>query len=174
MPVEGGVYQWTKEGLSPFAGYMAGWSLSIYAIFAFSSTGSQLANGRLRVRSGGSWMAASKPFALTLTAIFCLIAYFVNVRGLQVAKWLSGGSSLLWIAMFLVLLYLLIRAWVLAMPLAHGSLSLAWPGFSLLTISILAKMAIGALAGFDNSAVFAEECRKPENDVARSVLIATP
>jgi amino acid transporter len=175
MPVEGGVYQWTKEGLSPFAGYMAGWNISLYAVFAFSSTGSALANGfAWAAGPGGSWMAASRPFALTLTAIFCLIAYSVNVRGLQVGKWLSGGTSLLWIAMFLVLLYLLIKAWVLATPLAHGSLSLAWPGLSLLTISILAKMAIGALAGFDNSAVFAEECRKPENDVARSVLIATP
>ena len=24
IPVEGGVYQWVKQGISPFAGYMAG------------------------------------------------------------------------------------------------------------------------------------------------------
>src|SRR6266853_3298394 len=45
MPVEGGVYQWVKEGLSPFAGYMAGWALTVTSICFFSSIGSQLANG---------------------------------------------------------------------------------------------------------------------------------
>src|SRR5260221_13719100 len=45
MPVEGGVYQWVKEGISPFAGYMAGWSLTVASICAFASVGSMLANG---------------------------------------------------------------------------------------------------------------------------------
>lgn len=175
MPVEGGVYQWTKRGLSPFAGYMAGWSIAVYAVFAFAPIGSALANGfAWAAGSGGNWMGSSKLFALTLTALFCLTAYFVNVRGLRIAKWLSNTGSLLWITTVLILFFLLIQAWFKAMPFARGSLSLAWPSLSLLTISVLAKMAIGALSGFDNSAIFAEECRKPENDVARSVLIAAP
>src|SRR6202522_1775411 len=32
MPVEGGAYQWVRAGISPFAGYMAGWSLTILAV----------------------------------------------------------------------------------------------------------------------------------------------
>ncbi len=175
MPVEGGSYQWVKQGLSPFAGYMAGWSLTVYAISAFAPTGSMLANGFAWVAGPrGAWMAASKPFALILTLGFCLLAYFVNLRGLHLAKWLSGVSSVLWFATSLVLLYLLIKAWIIAAPLAHASFSFAWPSFSVLTVIVLAKMSIGALGGFDTSAVFAEECRKPENDVARSVLIAAP
>ena len=30
IPLEGGMYQWLKEGFSPFAGYMAGWNYSIF------------------------------------------------------------------------------------------------------------------------------------------------
>jgi amino acid transporter len=41
-------------------------------------------------------------------------------------------------------------------------------------MSVFAKMAISALSGFDSAGIFAEECRKPENDVGRSVLIAAP
>ncbi|MGP0072297.1 MAG: APC family permease, partial [Bryobacteraceae bacterium] len=138
-------------------------------------TGSALANGfAWAAGPAGSWMATSKPVALALTAAFCVVAYVVNVRGLHFAKWLTNGTSLLWIATFLIVLYLLIKAWTSALPLAHASLSLAWPSFSLLGVSVLSKMAIGALSGFEGSAVFAEECRKPENDVARSVLIAAP
>ena len=175
IPIEGGVYQWVKEGLSPFAGYMAGWSLTVTAVCFFASVGSMLANG-FAYAGGvpGSWMAASKPFALTLTALACLITFAMNVRGLHAAKWLSGVGSLLMITTFRMLLYLLMRAWATGTPSSRGSLSLVWPGFSILTLNVFTKMALGALSGFDNSAVFSEECRKPENDVARPVLIAAP
>jgi amino acid transporter len=45
IPVEGDVYQWVKEGISPFAGYIAAWNFSIYSVTAFAVTGSLLANG---------------------------------------------------------------------------------------------------------------------------------
>jgi amino acid transporter len=175
MPIEGGAYQWVKEGISPFAGYMAAWNLTIYTIAAFATIGSFLANGfAYAAGPKGAWMLTSRPFALTLTAVSCLIAYLFNVRGLHLAKWWSNAGSLLTIGMFLALLCLLIKAWVTSAPFARASFSLAWPGFSILTLSVFAKVAVGALSGFDSSAVFSQECRKPENDVARSVLIAAP
>ncbi len=175
IPVEGGSYQWIKEGYSRFAAYMAAWSMTVYAMFSSASNGPTLANGFAWVAGPrGAWMATSKPFALALTLGFCLLAYFVNVRGLHLAKWLSNFSSALWFGIALTLLFLLAKAWIVAAPLARASFSFAWPSFSLLTVIVLAKMAIGALSGFDSSAVFAEECRKPENDVAQSVLIAAP
>jgi glutamate:GABA antiporter len=175
IPVEGGSYQWIKEGYSAFAAYMAAWSLTVFSVFYAASNGPALANGFAWVAGPrGAWMATSKPFALALALGFCLLAYFVNVRGLHFAKWLSNSSSLLWFGIGLVLFFLVAKAWIVAAPLAHASFSFAWPGFSLLTVIVLAKISIGALGGFDCSAVFAEECRKPENDVARSVLIAAP
>ncbi len=175
IPVEGGIYQWVKAGISPFAGYMAGWNLTIYAVTAFAVIGSFLANGFAYAAGAmGPWMSSSKPFALLLTTIACVIAYIFNVRGLQLAKWWSNLGALLTIATFALMLGVLVRAWIAAMPSAHAAFSLAWPGFSIVTLSIFAKMAIGALAGFDSCGVFAEECRKPENDVARSVMIAAP
>lgn len=175
MPVEGGAYEWVKQGLSPFAGFMAGWNLTIYVISSFAIVGSFLANGfAYAIGPKGAWMLTNTPFALTLTAVACLIAYVFNVRGLQLAKWWSNASALLTIAMFVVLLCVLVKAWATAAPLVRSSFSLAWPGFSILTLSVFAKMSVGALSGFDSSAVFSEECRKPENDVARSILIAAP
>ncbi len=175
MPVEGGAYQWVKLGISPFAGFMAAWCLTVYMISAFAVIGSMLANGFAYASGpGGAWMAGSKVFALTLTAVGGLITYAMNVRGLHVAKWLSGAGSLLSIATFMVLLFLLAKAFATSLPSARGAFSFAWPGFSVLTLNVLAKMAIGALGGFDSCAIFSEECRRPENDVARSVLIAAP
>ena len=175
MPVEGGAYQWVKTGLSPFAGYMAGWSLTIYAVTAFASIGSTLANGIAYTSGPGSaWMADSKPFALTLALLAVLIAYVLNIRGLHIAKWLSSAGSVLTVGTFLVMVYLLIRAWAAALPSARGAFAPTWPVFSMATLNVFTKMALGGLSGFDQSAVFSEECRKPENDVSRSVFIAAP
>lgn len=175
MPVEGGVYQWVKEGLSPFAGYMAGWNLTVFCITAFAVVGPILANGF--AYAGGpkaSWMLTSRALALALTASACLIALAFNVRGLQIAKWWSNTGATITIATFVVMMCLLVKAWMANLPSAHSSFSLAWPSFSVFTLAVFVKMSIGALSGFDSSGVFAEECRKPENDVARSVLIAAP
>src|SRR5206468_1723416 len=111
IPVEGGVYQWAKAGLSPFAGYMAGWNQTIYAVSAFAVAGSIFANGfAYAIGTRGSWMLTSKPFALTLSVLACLVAFVFNVRGLQLAKWWSNVGALLTVATFLALLYLLLKA----------------------------------------------------------------
>jgi amino acid transporter len=175
MPAEGGVYQWLKEGLSPFAGYIAGWSLAVLIVCFYAAAGSTFASGiAYAAGPGGQWMADSKLFALALTALACLFAFAINVYGLNVARWLSGTGSVLMIAIFVAMLYLLAKAWTTGIASAHRSLSFAWPGFSLLTLNVFTKMALGALSGFDQCAVFSEECRKPGNDVARSVLVAAP
>ena len=175
MPLEGGVYQWVKAGISPFAGFMAAWNVTLYAISAFAVTGSFFANGfAYAAGPGGAWMSASTPLTLTLTAIACLITFFFNARGLQLAKWWSDSGAVLTVATFCALLFLLVRAWVIGLPGARSSFSLALPAFSIVTLNVFTKMSLSALSGFDSSAVFSEECKKPENDVARSVLIAAP
>ncbi len=175
MPVEGGVYQWVKEGISPFAGYMAAWNFCIYGISTFAAVGELLANNiAYGAGKSGSWMLNSRPVALGITVLACLIAFLFNVRGLHLAKWWSNIGSLLTVATFLVLALLLVRALSAGLPSVRASLSLAWPAASIVTLNVFTKMAIAALSGFDGASIFSEECRKPENDVARSVVIAAP
>ncbi len=174
IPAEGGVYQWVRQGISPFAGYMAGWGLAVFSVSFFASAGSTLASGFAYAGGTGvAWMATSKPFALALTALGCLLAFLVNVRGLHLSKWMSAAGSILNILVFCMMLYLLIRAWIAA-PSRHAGLSFAWPALSLVTLNVFTKMALSALSGFDQCAVFSEECRSPEKDVARSVAVAAP
>ncbi len=175
IPVEGGVYQWVKEGISPFAGYMAAWSLVIYIIGFFSSTSLQVTNGL--AYSGGpgaAWIATSKPAALLVTVAVCVLAGVVNVYGLHLAKWFSGFAGILTVVTFLFLFFLLGRAVLGPHAVARQSFSFALPAASMLTLNVFTKMALFSLSGFDQCSVFAEECRKPKNDVARSVLLAAP
>jgi len=92
IPIEGGVYQWVKQGISPFAGYMAGWTFSLYIICWNASFGSQVASGIAYVGgSSGAWMGTSKVFALSLTLVLCLLVFVLNVRGLHLTIWISGA-----------------------------------------------------------------------------------
>src|SRR5580698_995655 len=157
MPVEGAVYQWVKEGISPFAGYMAAWNFSIYGVATFAAVGSLLANNTAYAAGkNGSWMLSSRPLALGITVLCCLIAFLFNVRGLHLAKWWSNIGSLLTVATFLVLALLLARALAAGLPSVRGSLSLAWPAASIVTLNVFTKMAIAALGGFDGAAIFSE------------------
>ena len=175
IPVEGGVYQWVKQGISPFAGFMAGWSFSLYIVCWYASFGSQVASGIAYMGgSNSAWMGTNRVFSLTLTALICLLVCALNVRGLHVTKWVSGTGSLLSVGVFIVMVYLLVRLWANSKRLPDIAFSLAWPGFSLLTLNVFTKMALFALSGFDQCSIFSEECRKPKNDVARSVFIAVP
>lgn len=160
---------------SPFAGYLAGWNLTIYALFAFATVGSVIAASFAYAAGPGvAWVGTSKWFAIAMMGIACLISYVFNVRGLRVTTFWSNAGTVTSVLCILVLLFLLVKAWLAGAPLAHQSFSLALPAFSLLTLNVFTKMSIGALSGFDSSAIFAEECRKPQNDVAKSVMTAAP
>jgi amino acid transporter len=114
------------------------------------------------------------PLYYLLVCFVCLVAFFLNVRGLHVTKWLSGAGSLLVIVVFLIMVYLLLRPSTKPESLPEVAFSLAWPGFSLLSVNVFTKMSLFALSGLDQCSIFSEECRKPKNDVARSVFIAAP
>jgi len=175
IPVEGGTYQWVKVGISPFAGYLAAWNTSFYTIAIFGTVGPSLINSLAYVAgSGGAWMMSSTRMILA-AGVLCLLAVFaVNVRGLHLGKWITGSGSILTLLLSFLLLYLLVRRWASGTPPAHAPFSLAMPAFSILTLNVFTKMSIGALSGFDNAGVFAGECRAPNRDLPRSVLLSAP
>ncbi len=74
IPLEGGAYQWVKAGITPFAGFMAGWSVTIAVVALYAALGSTMANSAAYVAGPhGAWMAASNPLALGITAVVCLL-----------------------------------------------------------------------------------------------------
>lgn len=40
-PFEGGVYQWTKHALGPFAGFISAWNFGAWALLAVANLGIQ-------------------------------------------------------------------------------------------------------------------------------------
>jgi amino acid transporter len=175
IPLEGGMYQWLKEGFSPFAGYIAGWNYSIFFILLFANDGAALANSlAYAFGPSWSWMISSKALMIALNVLVWSLVLGANLRGLHLVKWLSGAGSLLLLAMGGTTIWLLVHKWISGTPAVHPPFSLASPGLSLLSLAVFSKMAINALSGFEGSSIIAGECWAPERNVARSVWIAAP
>jgi glutamate:GABA antiporter len=175
IPLEGGMYQWLKEGFSPFAGYRAGWNYSIFFTLLFANDGATLANSlAYAFGPSWSWMISSNALMVALNVVVWSWVFWANLRGLHLVKWLSGAGSLLLLALGGATIWLLMHKWILGTPATHPPFSLASPALSLLSLAVFSKMTINALSGFEGSSIIAGECWAPERNIARSVWIAAP
>ena len=111
---------------------------------------------------------------MTTCAVLICGLVFVARLGLGVGKWITNTGSALTV---------LTIATLIAMPFVHvwrgtlasyRPLTLAVPPVSIFSLSVFSKMTFGALCGFEFVAIFAGECRDPERNLPRSVLISAP
>ena len=175
LPLEGGIYQWAKLGISPFAGFQAAWNYSFFLILFYAASGSVVANSLSYVFGpGAAWMTGSKPLILAMSVAFFALVLVVNVRGLHLARWVTGAGGALVIGLYGLIIGLLVVRLVRGERMAQPALALAWPAASLMTVNLFSKMAFNALSGFEQVAIFAGECHTPERNIARSVWIAGP
>jgi amino acid transporter len=175
IPVEGGHYQWIKQGISPFAGYIAVWNTSIYTIVVFGAVGPILVNSYVYIAGHGSeWMMTNTAINVAASVLCLLGVLWVNVRGLHMGKWITGGGSVLTIACAAIAVYLLIRHYSSGHVAESAPFSIQLPTLSILTLNVFTKMCIGALSGLESASVFASECRGAKNDLPRSLWLAAP
>ena len=67
LPLEGGIYQWAKIGLSPFAGFQSAWNYSFFLVLMYATSGSLVANSVSYVLGPEwAWMTSHKPLILAL------------------------------------------------------------------------------------------------------------
>ena len=175
MPIEGGVYQWVKIGISPAAGFQAGWNYAFFLILFYANSGSVVANSvSYLLGPRYQWMNESKPLLIALNIAFFLVVFAVNVRGLHLARWITSAGGILVAGLYLLVIALFVARLVSGAPTPQPVLAFAWPAATLVTLNLFTKMAFNALSGFEQVAIFAGECHTPERNIARSVWIAGP
>jgi amino acid transporter len=175
MPLEGGLYQWAKLGLSDFVGFMVAWNLWLYVIVLNSEIGLQLAtNLSYALGPQAAWLAGSKWFiAVSGCAIIGLMT-LVSTRGLGVGKWIHNAGGLIILIVFALLIALPLLSLARGTISEYHPLAITMPALTLLNLNILGKMGFGALGGFEYVGILAGECRDPVRSINRSVLIAAP
>jgi amino acid transporter len=174
MPLEGGLYEWARLAFGDQIGFLVAWNLWLYAVIYMALVGLVTTSFvAYALGPGAAWIAASK--WIVLAASFALIAALILLArvGFHIGKWVTnaGGFFTLLVLGALVLMPL---AHSLRTPADYHPLHLILPPLTLFTLSAFSKMALGALCGFEYVAIFAGECRNPERNLARSILLTAP
>jgi amino acid transporter len=175
MPLEGGLYQWTRLRFGDMMAFMVGWNLWIYGVVLIAVIGLVVGtNLSYAFGARASWLASNNVVGQFLNAFLLAALMVLAVRGLGVSKWLHNAGSIGLLLAFAVLIVL---------PLVHmarGTLppfhpyAVAMPALSLFSLNVFGKLAVGALSGFEYVAVLAGETKDAGRAIGKATMIAAP
>lgn len=178
-PLEGGVYQWAKFALGPFAGFMCAWNFGMWALLAVSNVGIMTATSlSYALGPRAAWMEESHTLIAALTIAIFLTILIVNVPGFGIGRWVAHFGTAVTVAVTVLLMALLFIHPHASAAHPHvnpqAPFSLAIPALTLFSVNIFTKIAFNALTGLEQVAVFAGETRDAGRTIMRSAWIAAP
>ena len=174
IPLEGGLYEWARIAFNDKIGFLVAWNLWLYAILYVGIAGFLTVSFAAYAIPGAAWMASSKPMLIASSCAVVAMTMIIAGLGLSAGKWVSNIASIA----FLVAIAMLIASpflnlWRGTLKEYHP-LALVAPPLTLFSLSVFSKMTFGALTGFEYVAALAGECRNPQRDLPRSVLLTAP
>ena len=175
MPLEGGLYQWAKQGFGEMAGFMTAWNLWVYAvivtgaiIFVVPTDLSYMLGPR------GAWIPGSKLATLVLTGAVMTAITLVAVRGLDIGKWLHNIGSVMILLAYVILLGLPVWALLRGSIQHFEPIPWEWPKLDWLSLAVFGQMTVGGLSGFEYVAILAGETRSASRTIGQSVMLSAP
>jgi glutamate:GABA antiporter len=174
IPLEGGLYEWARIAFNDKVGFLVAWNLWLYAILYVGIAGFLTVSFAAYAIPGAAWMAASKPTLLVASCSVIATTMFIAGLGLSAGKWVSNMASIAFlIAIAMLIVSPFLNLWRGTLTEYHP-LALVAPPLTLFSLSVFSKMTFGALTGFEYVATLAGECRNPQRDLPRSVLLTAP
>jgi|HubBroStandDraft_1064217.scaffolds.fasta_scaffold06458_3 amino acid transporter len=178
-PLEGGVYQWTRHALGPFAGFLSAWNLFVWSITVVSTLGITVAASiSYSLGPRYAWVAESNWAVAGLNIVLFAFILGVNIPGLGIGRWVAHfGTAVTLLVTALLLLLIVYHPHATAAHPHHSPqrpFSLAFPAVTLLTLNLFSKLSFYGLSGIEQAAVFAGETRDPARSIMRAAWIAAP
>jgi amino acid transporter len=175
MPLEGGLYQWSKLAFNEFLAFMVGWNLWVFAISILAGVGLVVTtNISYTIGPSAAWMKDHNPTIIRISVVLVIGMVIAAVRGLALGKWIHNVGALVHLMTFGILILLPLVAFSAAPGLEYRPFAIRFPTFSEYNINVASKLALGALTGFEYVAILAGETRSPARNIGRSVVIASP
>src|SRR5947208_13426040 len=163
MPLEGGIYQWTKLGFNEFAGFIVAWNLWLLSITVIALGGMfTTTNISYALGPDFAWMPNSKWCVSLISAALVGGLGWTCLRGLSLGKWLHNVGAFAMLIVYTALILLPVLGLARGELKTYQPLQLALPAMSIFyCFNIFSKLAVGALSGFEYVAILAGETRAP-------------
>jgi len=178
-PLEGGVYQWAKFALGPFAGFLCAWNFGLWALLAVANIGIVSATSMsYGLGPGAAWMEDNHPLIAAVTVVLFAVILCVNIPGFGIGRWVAHFGTAVTVLVTLLLMTLLFYHPHASAAHPHvdpqAPFSLAMPALTLFSLNLFSKIAFNALSGLEQVAVFAGETRDAGRTIMRSAWIGAP
>jgi amino acid transporter len=172
-PDECGMYTWSARAFGPFAGFITAWTywtgtLSFLPTVLYFIVGSSLLWSPTSTTAAGTptYFVCFSLVALTLCAI-------LNVRGLQIAKWLnSAGAAARWIGTALLLVFA-VSSWIRFGPATPINWHTITPTFRLSDVIFWTALAF-AWTGPEAVSFMNAEIKDPRRTIPKALAFAAP
>jgi glutamate:GABA antiporter len=175
MPLEGGLYQWTKFAFNDFAAFMVAWNLWVFAISILAGIGLVVTtNLSYAIGPSAAWMKEAKGLITFVSCVLVVAMVLAAIRGLALGKWVHNAGGLMLLVTFAVLILLPFYALYRGTIDSYHPFAMKFPTVSAYNINVFSKLALGALTGFEYIAILAGETKAPARNIGRSVIIAAP
>lgn len=167
VPVEGGIYAWTKVAFGETAGFLAAWNMWVFVTVFTSTIG--LAFAQALSYGAGVLGLSTAPSAALLNVLLIGFLVLVACSGLGLGRVLHDAGAVL-----LVVLLTLLIGFAFFGGAGPGPPQNAGPSGFLLSATVFAKITVFGLAGLECLSTLAGETKDPERTLPRSVLFAVP
>lgn len=175
MPLEGGLYQWSKLAFNDFVAFLVGWNLWVFAITILAGVGLIVTtNISYSIGPRAADMKESTAAIILISLVLVIGMVIAATRGLAFGKWIHNVGGLVHLTTFAILILLPLVAFSGTIRGEYQPFALQFPTFSAYNINVASKLALGALTGFEYVAILAGETRSPARNIGRSVVIASP
>jgi amino acid transporter len=171
-PREGGCYVWSKRAFGDFAGFITGWTYWTCNLPYFPGLFYFTAANALFL-GGPEWqqLSQSPRYFIGFSLLALVLAAGLNLRGLEVGKWLHNlGAVGLWVPA-LILIGLALASWLRfgsATPFTAESLI---PSTRLKDIIFWSTIAF-SLSGLESASMMADEIKDARRNFPRALLLA--
>jgi glutamate:GABA antiporter len=170
-PEEGGLYIWTREAFGHGPGFLASWAywMSNLPYFSgvlyFGAASTLFAFGaRGRALAGESW------YYLVFSVVWLTIITVLNIRGVNVGKWLNNISSLGSLLPLIALLLLAMASYARFGPAIHFTAATLVPHWSLGN-AIFWSTIFFAFGGVEAGSAMGDEIENPRRVIPWAILV---
>jgi amino acid transporter len=169
-PQEGGLYLWSKQAFGEFGGFMAGWSYWTSNLPYFPTVLYFAAGSALYIRGGAAAVSGTSPaFFVVFSLAALLIITVLNIRGLELGKWVNNlGAAGMWIPI-LVLVGIAAAALHRFGSATQFSAAALVPEAGLKDAIFWSAIAF-ALCGCEAASFMGDEIADPRRNVPRALL----
>ncbi|MDE3188402.1 MAG: APC family permease [Acidobacteriota bacterium] len=175
MPLEGGLYVWSREAFGDIGGFVTAWNLWVYSILVTATilygTPTEIA---YLLGPRAHWLPESHWASMAIVSLLVLGLVASSLRGLDVGKWIHnlGGAAIL--VVFGLLIVLPFWGWARGVPMHWEPLRVSAPPANMRSLALFGGLMFGAFCGLEYVAILAGECKEPEWTIGQSVWIAAP